>query len=263
MIIPSARTLLRQQQHCYFTSARAAKSTAKTTTMALFSSVSTFLGSSSNGARLFSSSHRGPPPAAKRAGFSIPAQGFVFTALLLPVLGYTMYAGRYGPSEEDLERQVRERYSARIAENRDKNAAMADFFQHAIYNPDGKVDDSLKEVLYAGKGGKKRFYAVDDKWYGTSEGVQEKKRQEEERAKREEYKRRKKAGEIVEEPKDEKKSSKSKIKGSVARAEAPAAATTNGSGSIVLNAQSAATIGVVAIVAAGVGFLAGGGSRRA
>ena len=201
-------------------------------------------------------------PAAKRTGFAIPAQGFVFTVLLLPVLGYTMYAGRYGPSDEELEHQVRERYAARIAETRQKNEAMKDFFQHAINNPDGKVDDKLKEVLHAGKGGKKRIYAVDEKLYGTEEGVAEKKRQEEERLKREEYRRKKKAGEIAEEEKP------SKSKGGKAKGGADAAtktpeplATPSNGGGLVVNAQSAATLGAVAVLAAGVGFLAGG-SRR-
>ena len=207
-----------------------------------------------------STTRRGPAPAAKRPGYSIPAQGFVFTVLLLPVLGYTMYAGRYGPSDEELEQQVRERYAARIAENKPKNAAMAEFFQHAIHNPDGKVDDSLKEVLYAGKGGKKRFYAVDEKLYGTEEGVAEKKRQEEERAKREEYRRKKKAGEIKEEEKPE-KSKSSKANGNETNVETPSSSTPSGGGALVLNTQSAAALSAVAILAAGVGYLAGG-SRR-
>lgn len=201
-------------------------------------------------------SSRGPPPAAKKAGYSIPAQGFLFTALLIPVFAYTMYAGRYGPSDEELEQEVRQRYSVKIAQNREKNEAMADFFQRAIHNPDGKVDETLKEVLYAGKGEKKRFHAVDAKLYGTEEGIAEKKRQEEERKKREEYNRKKKAGEIVEEKaKPNALTEKTPAKNEIS---APEKSAQRG---IVLDAQSAAALGAVAVVAAGVGFLAGG-SRR-
>lgn len=203
------------------------------------------------------SSSRGPPPAAKRLGFSIPAQGFVFSALLIPVLGYTLYAGSFGLSEEELEHQVRERYAERIAEQRPQSAAMADFFQHAIHKPDGSVDETFQQVLYAGRGGKKRIYAVDEKLYGTEEGVAEKKRQEEEQKKRQEYRRKKKAGEIV----DDEQTKKSKSSSGASKNETPKADVTPTPGGMVINTQSAATMGAVALLAAGVGFLAGG-SRR-
>jgi hypothetical protein len=201
------------------------------------------------------------PPAPRRPGFQIPAQGFVFTVLLFPAMAYTLYAGRYGPSEDELEREIRQRYSGQIAENREKNEAMAELFQHAIHKPDGKMDENLKEVLYAGKGGKKRLFAVDDKLYGTSEGVAERARRDDERVKRKEYRRKKKAGEIVEEK------SKGKQKGSAKTAaeEAPGAPPRTKSTAMaspgLVNVQSAATIAVVAIAAAGAGYLAGG-SRR-
>ena len=203
-------------------------------------------------------SSRGPAPAPKRPGYSIPAQGFVFSALLLPVLGFTMYAGRYGPSDEELEQRVRERYAERVAETKQKNQAMADFFQQTIHNPDGKMDDSLREVLYAGKGGKKRLYAVDEKLYGTEEGVAEKKRQEEEQKKRDDYRRKKKAGEIVEEEKPQKSKDGNGTKKEAPKSPGPLAPP---GGGLFMNAQSAATLGAVAVLAAGAGFLAGG-SRR-
>ena len=163
----------------------------------------------------------------------------------MPALAYALYADKYGPSDEQLEQEIRQRYAGKIAENEQKWEAMAVFFKNAIRQP---VDDSLKQVLYAGRGGKKRMGAVDEKFYGTAEGVEEKKRQEEEQKKREEYRRKKKAGEIVEEKsKDVPKS--------------PEALPPPSNGGIVLNTQSAATLGAVALLAAGVGFLAGG-SRR-
>eukprot|EP00977_Amphora_coffeiformis_P012666 scaffold3195_cov162-Amphora_coffeaeformis.AAC.7 len=203
--------------------------------------------------RCFSSRDPRLTPAAKRPGYSIPAQGIVFTLLLFPVLAYAVYADKYGPSDEQLEAEIRQRYAGKIAENAQKKEAMAEFFQRAILQPDGTVDERLKQVLYAGKGGKKRMGAVDEKLYGTAEGVEEKKRQEEEQKKREEYRRKKKAGEIVEEkPKDAKSND---------ALESPEVLPPPSNGGIVLNTQSAATLGAVALLAAGVGFLAGG-SRR-
>jgi hypothetical protein len=201
------------------------------------------------------------PPAPRRPGFQIPAQGFVFTVLLFPALAYTLYAGRYGPSDDELEREIRERYSGKIAENREKNEAMAEFFQHAIHKPDGKVDDDLKEVLYAGKGGKKRLSAVDDKLYGTSEGVAERKRQDEERVKRKEYRRKKKAGEIVEEKPNGKQKGSAKAAAAAAAKGSETPPSTRSTPSGLINVQSAATIAAVAVAAAGAGYLAGG-SRR-
>lgn len=186
-------------------------------------------------------------------GYAIPAQGFVFSVLLLPVLVYGMYAGRYGPSDEDLERELRQRYAERIAETRQSNKNMGEFFQHTVFNPDGKFDDTMKELLYAGKGEKKRMHAVDEKLYGTHEGVEEKKRRAEEKKKRDEYRRKKKAGQATPEEKQPHQKTKETAK-------SPQPLPSNGGG-LVVNAQSAAALGVVAALAAGVGFLAGG-SRR-
>ena len=206
--------------------------------------------------RGFSSPRHGPPPAPKRPGYSIPAQGVVFTVMMIPVLAYTLYAGRYGPTDEELEQELRQRYAARVAETSGRSAAMREFFQHTIYEPDGSQDERLKEVLHAGRGDKKRLHAVDEKLYGTEEGAAEKKRQEEERKKREEYRKKKKAGEIVEEEPPKSKNSKSKeAKNAPKSPEAPS------NGGLVINTQSAATLGAVALLAAGMGFLAGG-SRR-
>lgn len=51
----------------------------------------------------------------------------------------------------------------------------------------------MDEVLQGGKGGMKRLYQVDEKLYGTQEGVETKKRVEAELAKKRERQKRKKA----------------------------------------------------------------------
>jgi hypothetical protein len=118
---------------------------------------------------------------------------------MLPVAGYTLYAGRYGPEEEQLEERIRERYQPDITAAHSRNKAMSDFFQKAIKDPDSGAEDSrLEQVLHGGKGEKKRFHAVDKELYGTVAGMEEKQRTEaalkqaaEEKKKR---KRRKKKG---------------------------------------------------------------------
>ncbi len=57
---------------------------------------------------------------------------------------------------------------------------MVKFFQ-AMKNPDANPehDKKLQEVLRGGKGDQKRHFAVDDKLYGTEEGVQKRKEAEE------------------------------------------------------------------------------------
>jgi hypothetical protein len=100
---------------------------------------------------------------------------------MIPVTGFALYAQRYGPEEEELEQEIRKRYAPDIAKNQQNNAAMQELFQHAIKNPDDAVeDDRLAQVLYGGKGEKKRFHAVDKELYGTAQGVEQRNRLQEE-----------------------------------------------------------------------------------
>ena len=193
----------------------------------------------------------------------VPFHLLFFSTLMLPVLGYTLYAGRYGPSQEELQKEIRERYASRQEESRERSKRIGEFFQEAVYNPNGKHEDTLKGLLYAGRGEKqKRLHAVDEKLLGTEEGVAEKKRQEELRKKREEYKRKKKAGEIV----DDKPKGKNAKKTAAGSKDEPNPLDSDSKSSVgekgmAINVQSAAAMGAVALLAAGVGFLAGG-SRR-
>ena len=171
----------------------------------------------------------------------------VFGLLLLPALAFTAYADRFGPTEEHVEHELKERYGHEIRETHNRQDKMKEFFQHAIrQHDDGNVESQLDEVLKAGRGGKKRIYAVDNKLYGTAEGVAERQRQEEEMKKQKKKKRKKK--EAVEEktkreePKEEKEkgpSMLSKLSQSVDK-------------------KSVLTVAVVAGVAGVAGFLAGG-----
>lgn len=183
----------------------------------------------------------------------IPAQVFVFSLLLIPVAGFTMYAQRYGPEEEELEEEIRKRYAPDIAKSQRNNEAMQEFFQHAIKNPgDGTEDDRLAQVLYGGKGEKKRFHAVDKELYGTREGVEERKRvqeelkhQAEEKKKRRKRRKQKQQEEVAvvrseNKKKEEKPETKETKKG------------------ISVDVTQIATIAAVGTIAALAGFLAGG-----
>jgi hypothetical protein len=86
---------------------------------------------------------------------------------MLPVVGYTLYAGRYGPEDEQLEERIRERYQPDITAAHSRNQAMSDFFQKAIKDPDSGAEDArLEQVLHGGKGEKKQFQHVESKEFG-------------------------------------------------------------------------------------------------
>jgi hypothetical protein len=207
--------------------------------------------------------------APKKEGFAIPAQGFLFVLLLIPVALMTTYEGRYGPTEETLEEEVGERYAGRIAENRAKRSPhMAEFFQKAIHQPQQgtKVDDDLHKLLYAGKGGKKRMHAIDEKFYGTAEGVAEKTRQEEQRQELQETKRKIKAGETVVNSNvvdDNHVQTTTVVDGADATSRSINTTSTTDAAAApaVVDSKSLALVAVVATVAATAGFLAGGNRR--
>lgn len=178
--------------------------------------------------RNLSSSYRGQPR------FRVPAHVAAFTVLLLPAFAIFAYSERYGPSEEELEHELQERYAPEIRLAKENNKKMAEFFDHAIRARDGKVDDKLEEMIRAGKGGKKRMYAVDEKLYGTAEGVSERKRMEEK----------------LKKEKEEKRKLKDKKEPRFTMPALPQ-----------VDKTQAATVAAVAALAAVVGFLAGGNRR--
>lgn len=215
----------------------------------------------------------------------IPAQMAVFSLLLVPAVGFALYAQTYGPDEAELQARIRERYGQEVAAAHAKNntAAMSDFFKKAITNADqGAEDERLEQVLHGGKGAKKRFHAVDKELYGTEAGVEERHRMEEElklaalEKKKEKRKRRRKKA-AADEPSD--------AAAVAAVAAAPDDATMTeadralkeeleqgyvqkplGSGLGIHRDSTTTQIVVIATVvgtlAALAGFLAGGGARR-
>jgi hypothetical protein len=180
-----------------------------------------------------------------KPAFQIPAHVAAFGLLLIPALAFTFFADRFGPDEEVLENEIRERYANEVKASSQKSQQMAEFFQHAIRNQDGQVDQKLDEVLKAGKGGKKRMYAVDEKLYGTAEGAAERLRQEAEQKNKK--KKNKKNAVIV---RDENR------KDTPAPTEPPRTSLVDS-----IDPKSLAAVAGVATVAAAVGYLAGG-SRR-
>jgi hypothetical protein len=131
--------------------------------------------------RMFSS--RG---SSSEEGPKIPSHLLNFSLLIAPCIIYTVYAVKYGPTDEVLEERIRERYD--IAGVHQKNEAMRDFFLKA---EQGIEDDRLQQVLHGGKTDLKRQHAVDKELYGTEKGLVVKQQTEEElQAMAEEKKRR-------------------------------------------------------------------------
>ena len=177
--------------------------------------------------------------------------------LLLPVLAFTLYAGRYGPTDEALEEQISKRYHNEQEHIIAKNKHMGDFFQKAILHKNDSdggggspVESQLDAVLRGGKGDIKRLHHVDQKLYGTAEGVAEKKRVieelEEEKKKRKKRKKRRKKKELE---------AAAKTTEHTQKGETPKFSMPN------VEAKQVATVAVVATIAAAAGFLLGG-SRR-
>lgn len=107
----------------------------------------------------------------------ISQYGVIFGVFLVPAILCTIYVARYGPTSEQRDEQIKERYSKDINISRENNKGLANLYQNAIL---GKGDDQeninkkLHDVLHGGKYDKKRLYSVDEKLYGTKEGVDEK-----------------------------------------------------------------------------------------
>lgn len=97
----------------------------------------------------------------------IPAHTLTFTVLFIPCALLAVYMMSYGPSEEHLNEEIRARYGTNLQVQK-KNEAMREFFINA---EKGIEDQRLQQVLYGGKGEKKRFHAVDKELYGTEQGV--------------------------------------------------------------------------------------------
>lgn len=195
-------------------------------------------------------SSRGP-------AFRIPSHVAAYSLLFSPAVLFWYYYERNNKPEE-LEAQLKENYKDNIRRAQAGNKNMAEFFNHAIHNPDGAVDTQLDSVFKAGKGEVKRHYAVDAKLYGTAEGVTERKRVEAELKEQRRQMRKKKrlqaAGVI---PTDDEK----KKEDNATTPETPAEPKAVARKTVQIDATQIAAVTVLAGAAALVGFLAGG-SRR-
>lgn len=147
------------------------------------------------------------------------------------------------PDDKDFEDELRKNYSHNINSSQAKRADMVKFMD-ALKR--GEPDQRLDEVLQAGKGGMKRHYPVDEKLYGTEEGIATKKRIEEELKNKQpkKKKRKKKAGG---ESKKKAKSDESK----------PSAE--EGMSTTKKSAVAAAVVGTAAVA---IGLLFGGGRSQ-
>jgi hypothetical protein len=97
----------------------------------------------------------------------IPAHTMTFTVLFIPCAILTVYMLNYGPGEERLNEEIRAKYGNNT-QVRERNQALKEFFVNA---EQGIEDQRLQQVLYGGKGEKKRFHAVDKELYGTEQGL--------------------------------------------------------------------------------------------
>lgn len=113
-----------------------------------------------------------------------------------------IYWKRNHKTDEELEEILKESHGSKIQGNREKKQDMVKFFA-AMKDPTGnpQQEQRMREVLYGGKGDKKRHYAVDDSLYGTDEGV-EKRMEAEATLKRKKKKRKKKKKKAVDDELD-------------------------------------------------------------
>jgi hypothetical protein len=98
---------------------------------------------------------------------------YLILSLCQCIVSIAMYWKRNHKSDQELEEILKENYSTKIQGNRDKKEQMVKFFA-AMKDPSANPEQEKKmqEVLYGGKGDIKRHYAVDEKLYGTQEGVE-------------------------------------------------------------------------------------------
>lgn len=180
-----------------------------------------------------------------RASLQVPAHVAAFALLLLPAMAFYAYYETHKPTEDDMRQTLQEKYDKEIQQVSAKNKNVAEFLRHAMKHDDGAVDSQIDQVLKAGKGGKKRLYAVDEKLYGTAEGVAERKRVEDEQL--------------------EQLKSKKKLKRKKKAVNDEAATPTVPNESTKQSPVSATTVGAVTFLACAVATAAGywiSGSRR-
>mmetsp|Transcript_19577 Transcript_19577/g.24690 ORF Transcript_19577/g.24690 Transcript_19577/m.24690 type:complete len:214 (+) Transcript_19577:94-735(+) len=110
----------------------------------------------------------------------IPMHVFVFGVASVPGVAYALYWKRNHDSDEAFEQKLQENFHSNIQGNRDKKQDMVKFFQAMKdQNNNPEHDKKMMSILQGGRGDIKRHYAVDEKLYGTEEGVMKKKEAEE------------------------------------------------------------------------------------
>lgn len=136
---------------------------------------------------------------------------FVFSVASVPGIAYAVYWKRNHQSDEEFEQTLRQNYSSKIQGNKDKKQDMVQFFE-AMKDPakNPEQDEKMMQVLRGGNGDIKRHYAVDDKLYGTEEGLAKRKEAENESIQIESEKKNKK--EKLAKKKNKKKKNKIKQK---------------------------------------------------
>jgi hypothetical protein len=209
-----------------------------------------------------------------KSGFKVPIHVAVYSIMFAPAVIFLLYYDQYGHQEEELEEQLKANHGDSIRRSQAGNKNMAAFFNSSIRNPDGAMDNKIDSVLKGGKGEMKRHYAVDEKLYGTAEGVAERKRMEKElkRQKREKKKKRLEqaagsgagSGTVAGDEDKKKKTEESATSDDTlvtSDDETLADPKAQARQSIQVDATQIAAVTLVAGAAALVGFLAGG-SRR-
>lgn len=181
--------------------------------------------------------------------------------IMIPALLFTGYAERYGTDEEALKEKLKERYNPEIRQASNKEEQMKAFFAHAIrQHDDQKIDTQLEEVLRAGKGGKKRLHQVDEKFYGTAEGVAGRIKAEEEVKEKKKRKKKKQQEQAQDTPSEE----SSTLHGALSRVGSTLMVpwTRTKEYLSTVDTKSAAAVTAVASIAALAGYFAGGGNKR-
>jgi hypothetical protein len=102
---------------------------------------------------------------------------FITHCDILPIPNLAaIYWKRNHQTDEEIEKVLGENYTKNIQGSREKKQDMVKFFA-AMKDPTANREQEMKmrEVLYGGKGEKKRHYAVDESLYGTEEGLEKRK----------------------------------------------------------------------------------------
>jgi hypothetical protein len=149
-----------------------------------------------------------------------------------------MYWKRNHQTDDEMEQVLNEKYANKIQGNRDKKQDMVKFFA-AMKDPSLNLEQEqkMKEVLYGGKGDKKRHYAVDEKLYGTEEGVGKRLEAEEEVVKNGKVKKKRKK-----KKKKKKKAAKDEVKTDALPLEKDA-------GAFSVETKSIAAVGAIGVLA--------------